>query len=113
MAMNTYKLSKGENTGIFTWLEKFLRIDQTMAEVIQDQKWPDFTRRRALLCRLAQLETGEPTPSVQTLERLAGYLGRRLLARLDQDFPEAKWQRLVVGVEETPGQRGVYDYERD
>lgn len=49
---------------------------ETMAEVIQDQKWPDFTRRRALLCRLAQLETGEPTPSVATLERLAGYLGR-------------------------------------
>ncbi|MCB9595792.1 MAG: HEAT repeat domain-containing protein [Sandaracinaceae bacterium] len=49
---------------------------ETMAEVIQDQKWPDFTRRRALLCRLAQLETGEPTPSVATLERLTGYLGR-------------------------------------
>ncbi len=49
---------------------------ETMAEVIQDQKWPDFTRRRALLCRLAQLETGEPTPSAATLERLAFYLGR-------------------------------------
>lgn len=49
---------------------------ETMAEIIQDQKWPDFTRRRALLCRLAQLGTGEPTPSEGTLEHLASYLGR-------------------------------------
>jgi hypothetical protein len=49
---------------------------ETMAEVIQDPKWPDFTRRRALLCRLAQLGSGEPTPSETTLEHLAGYLGR-------------------------------------
>lgn len=49
---------------------------ETMAEVIQDQKWPDFTRRRALLCRLAQLGQGEPTPSDATLEQLASYLGR-------------------------------------
>ncbi|HJL14955.1 MAG TPA: hypothetical protein RMH99_04825 [Sandaracinaceae bacterium LLY-WYZ-13_1] len=49
---------------------------ETMAEVIQDPKWPDFTRRRALLCRLAQLGTGEAQPSEQTLEHLAAYLGR-------------------------------------
>ena len=40
--MNTYKLSKGENTGIFTWLEKFLRIDQTMAEVIHVRFMPQI-----------------------------------------------------------------------
>lgn len=49
---------------------------ETMAEVIQDAKWPDFTRRRALLCRLAQLGTGEAQPGPQTLESLAAYLGR-------------------------------------
>lgn len=49
---------------------------ETMAEVIQDAKWPDFTRRRALLCRLAQLGSGEPVPSEATLGHLAGYLGR-------------------------------------
>jgi len=49
---------------------------ETMAEVIQDQKWPDFTRRRALLCRLMQLGRGERVPSATTLEQLAGYLGR-------------------------------------
>jgi HEAT repeat protein len=49
---------------------------ETMAEVIQDPKWPDFTRRRALLCRLAQLGTAEESLSEQTLQALAGYLGR-------------------------------------
>ncbi|MEQ8886132.1 MAG: HEAT repeat domain-containing protein [Sandaracinaceae bacterium] len=49
---------------------------ETMAEVVHDTKWPDFTRRRALLCRLAQLGSGEPHPSEQTLEYLAAYLGR-------------------------------------
>lgn len=49
---------------------------ETMAEVIQDEKWPDFTRRRALLCRLAQLGTGEHAPGEATLVGLAAYLGR-------------------------------------
>ena len=44
-------------------------------------------------------------------ENLAGYLGRRLLARLEQEFPAASIQRLVVGVEETPGQQGVVTIE--
>ncbi|MFK7988806.1 MAG: HEAT repeat domain-containing protein [Sandaracinaceae bacterium] len=49
---------------------------ETMSEVIQDAKWPDFTRRRALLCRLAQLGGGEDVLSEQTLASLATYLGR-------------------------------------
>lgn len=49
---------------------------ETMAEVILDPKWPDFTRRRALLCRLAQLGTGESPPGERTLTALAGHLGR-------------------------------------
>ena len=40
-------------------------------------------------------------------ENLAGYLGRRLLAVLRADFVTATLQKLVVGVEETPGQQGV------
>ncbi len=49
---------------------------ETMAEVLQDPKWPDFTRRRALLCRLHQLGSGEAVPSPETLEGLAVHLGR-------------------------------------
>jgi len=49
---------------------------ETMAEVLQDPKWPDFTRRRALLCRLRQLGAGEPVLSVNTLVGLAHELGR-------------------------------------
>lgn len=47
---------------------------ETMAEVILDPKWPDFTRRRALLCRLAQL--GRPEDGVEGQKMLATYLGR-------------------------------------
>ncbi len=51
---------------------------ETMAEILIDDsnKWPEFTRRRALLCRLTQLETGEAHPGEKTLERLAETLGR-------------------------------------
>lgn len=49
---------------------------ETMGEVLQDPKWPDFTRRRALLCRLYQLGSGEPVLSPTTLVDLAGHLGR-------------------------------------
>ena len=49
---------------------------ETMAEVVHDDRWPDFTRRRALLCRLAQLGAAEESPSPQTLASLAGHLGR-------------------------------------
>jgi len=49
---------------------------ETMGEVLQDEKWPDFTRRRALLCRLHQLGSGETHLSPDTLVGLAGLLGR-------------------------------------
>jgi hypothetical protein len=49
---------------------------ETMAEVLQDPKWPDFTRRRALLCRLRQLGAAEPVLSSNTLVSLAHELGR-------------------------------------
>ncbi len=42
MATNTYKLPKGDNPGLFSWLEKFLRIDQTMAEVIHVRFMPQI-----------------------------------------------------------------------
>ena len=44
-------------------------------------------------------------------ENLAGYLGRQLLVRLQADFPEARLERLVLAVEETPGQQGVVTIE--
>lgn len=49
---------------------------ETMAEVIHDPKWPDFTRRRALVCRLAQLGHESDRLSEHALSRLARYLGR-------------------------------------
>jgi len=49
---------------------------ETMGEVLQDAKWPDFTRRRALLCRLHQLGSGETHLTPDTLVGLAGHLGR-------------------------------------
>ena len=45
--------------------------------------------------------------SNSSAENLAGYLARRLLKLLSKDFPDTVLQRLVVGVEETPGQQGV------
>ena len=44
-------------------------------------------------------------------ENLAGYLGRRLRDTISKRWPGVTVRRLVVGVEETPGQRGVYSLE--
>ncbi len=49
---------------------------ETMGEVLLDPKWPDFTRRRALLCRLHQLGSGESPLGDETLVGLAHHLGR-------------------------------------
>ena len=43
-------------------------------------------------------------------ENFAALLGRRLRARLAERFPDVWIRVLEVGVEETPGQRGVYEY---
>lgn len=42
MATNSYKLPDNPNQGIFSWLEKFMRIDQTMAEVIHVRFMPQI-----------------------------------------------------------------------
>jgi 6-pyruvoyltetrahydropterin/6-carboxytetrahydropterin synthase len=44
-------------------------------------------------------------------ENLATWLGRELVARMERRWPGRGVARLVVGVEETPGQRGVYTWE--
>ena len=44
-------------------------------------------------------------------ENLAGYLGHRLLERLTSDFPDASLSKLILGVEETPGQQGIVTIE--
>ncbi len=50
---------------------------ETMAEVAMDPKWPDFTRRRALLCQLAELGAKDAhAPLPTTWIGLAGHLGR-------------------------------------
>ncbi len=46
-------------------------------------------------------------------ENLASWIGRELLHRLAERFPNLKARSLQVMVEETPGQRGVYRYLRD
>lgn len=42
-------------------------------------------------------------------ENLAAWIGRELLARIGRRFPGVQVDRLRVGVEETSGQRGVYE----
>ncbi len=44
-------------------------------------------------------------------ENLAGYLGRKLHEMIGRRWPDVRIQRLVMGVEETQGQRGVYSLE--
>lgn len=43
-------------------------------------------------------------------ENLAGWLGRELLAELGRQFPGVCPNRLKVAVEETSGQRGIYEF---
>ncbi len=43
-------------------------------------------------------------------ENLAAWFGRQLLERLERRFPDVTTRGLLVGVEETAGQRGVYRY---
>ena len=46
-------------------------------------------------------------------ENLATWVGRELQRRMSQRWPGTQFLRLVVGVEETPGQRGIYSVEND
>ena len=46
-------------------------------------------------------------------ENLATWVGRTLLAKLGEKFPQATVQSLRVGIEETHGQQGVYRYQAD
>ncbi len=49
---------------------------ETMGEVLLDAKFHDFTRRRALLCRLRQVGDGAARPGPELLAELATQLGR-------------------------------------
>lgn len=46
-------------------------------------------------------------------ENLAGWFARELMAELGRRFPDVELDRLRVSVEETSGQRGVYEFVRD
>lgn len=46
-------------------------------------------------------------------ENLAGWVGRELRRRLGERFPAVRPQEIVVAVEETPGQRGVFRWRPD
>ena len=45
-------------------------------------------------------------------ENLATWLGRELRGRLEERFPGVQLERLRLAVEETSGQRGVYEFSR-
>ena len=45
-------------------------------------------------------------------ENLATWVGREILARMQARWPGIAVTRLQVEIEETPGQRGIYAYER-
>jgi 6-pyruvoyltetrahydropterin/6-carboxytetrahydropterin synthase len=44
-------------------------------------------------------------------ENLASWVGREMLGRMHLRWPGLRVHRLVVGVEETPGQRGIWTHE--
>ena len=44
-------------------------------------------------------------------ENLAWHIGRQLLTRIQNRFPSVALKRISVGVEETPGQQGVFTLE--
>ncbi|MHC4892293.1 MAG: 6-pyruvoyl trahydropterin synthase family protein [Planctomycetota bacterium] len=46
-------------------------------------------------------------------ENFSGWIGQELMSRLGTRFPDVWIRRLVVAVEETSGQRGVYEYLGD
>jgi 6-pyruvoyltetrahydropterin/6-carboxytetrahydropterin synthase len=49
--------------------------------------------------------------SNSSAENLATFVGREIRRRIQQRWPEIRVTRLSVGVEETPGQRGIYTWE--
>ncbi len=49
---------------------------ETVAEILADPKWPEFTRRRALLCRLFQLGALHSPPTDEELAELATRLAK-------------------------------------
>ena len=49
--------------------------------------------------------------SNSSAENLATWVGREILARIERHWPGLHVQKLSVGVEETPGQRGIYTVE--
>lgn len=58
MANNTYRLP--ENQGLFTWLENFLRIDQTISQVIHVRFMPQILFATALsICYIANRHYAE------------------------------------------------------
>ena len=44
-------------------------------------------------------------------ENLAGYVGNQLMERIRKRFSGVPLKRITVGVEETPGQQGVFTLE--
>jgi len=46
-------------------------------------------------------------------ENLAAWIGRQLLGLLKDEFPEVEVSELRLAVEETSGQRGVYNYSAE
>ena len=128
----------GHNYRVFVQLEAglsrhglvldFKRVKPVIRELVDelDEHWlvpgehPDLhvTRRDGQVeVRFAERVYLAPEEDVivmpinnSSAENLATWFGRELLRRLGRRFPEVHIRRLGCGVEETAGQRGVYEF---
>jgi 6-pyruvoyltetrahydropterin/6-carboxytetrahydropterin synthase len=80
------------------------------------------TRRDDGVCEVRYRERYSAAPSEDVLvlpinntsaENLSAWLGRTLLARMEERFEDVEVRSLSLAVEETPGQRGVYRFASD
>ena len=80
------------------------------------------TRRDDGVCEVRYRERYYAAPSEDVLvlpinntsaENLSAWLGRTLLARMEERFEDVEVRSLSLAVEETPGQRGVYRFASD
>ena len=110
----------------------FKRIKPIIRELVDDldEHWLvpadhpglDVTRRDDGVVEVRYQERYYAAPAEDVLvlpinntsaENLATYVGRLLRERLEGQFDDVEIRRLEVAVEETVGQRGVYEYRRD
>jgi len=61
---------------------------------------------------ISRLRTNSTAPITNTsAENLAAHVGGEIRSRMREQWPALRVRRLQVGIEETPGQQGVYTRE--